>query len=118
MDLLVALAASFPRVDFFSQETESRMKRSFPFLTHISILSRNAVKVYRAEWDCQGQLRKPGSVGYIESGQAVTSFFLSLLLTYPRTRLMPWAMPSRALGRGLEATLGEQGLGLSPGQSG
>lgn len=76
------------------------------------------MKGYRAKWDFQGQLRKPDSVGYTESGQTLISFFLSLFLTYPRTRLMPWAMPSRALGRGLEATLGEQGLGLSPGQSG
>lgn len=79
-------------------------------LTRSGILSRNAVKV------CQ--LRKPGSMGENESGQAVVSSLLSLLLTYPRTRLMPWAVPSRALGRGLGTTLGEQGVGLSPGQSG
>lgn len=35
------------------------------------------MKVYRAKWDFQGQLRQPGSVGYTESGQAVIRFFLS-----------------------------------------
>lgn len=88
--LLVAPAASFPGVDFSHRRHRVENEEELPLLTYnISILSRNAVKVYGAKWDFQGQLRKPGSVGYTESGQAVISFFLSLLLTYPRSRLMP-----------------------------
>lgn len=56
------------------------MKRTFfPFAHNISISSRNAMEAYRARQAFQGQFRKPGSKGYTESGQAVTSAFLSLL---------------------------------------